>query len=422
MRRQNPYQTNTGIHIEWFTVRKSTMLMLFASVLGAGVAATWAYFEITGPPIDPAAAVAADVASEDRGARFLDLDGTVRVRKARTYEWLNGHMGMTLHADDTIRTVGSSHARVRLFDGTEYLIKPDSILVIEEAFEDPDTKAKRVAVKLSAGQVMLQTPLQSTEGSRSDLATPTTEATFQEATTADVRFDQNNQTSGFTIYTGGSDLRAGGSEVKLGPAQAVDVSAERRFSEVITLPDVPTIDSPANLSVIPVTSTTELKWRPVDGARKYRVVLDRSPYFRDPILESTVSGVSILHRGLHAGTYYWQVTAIGPDNREGAPSEFAKFTVTSRAARNAEPPALTVFNPSVSLDGVVTLRGRTDAGAVVTVDRGMGDDRVQVKSDGTFTYYFELRQAGRHQVIVKARRRDGAGVAEKTVYAQIGSE
>jgi hypothetical protein len=83
---------------------------------------------------------------------------------------------------------------------------------------------------------------------------------------------------------------------------------------------------------------------------------------------------------------------------------------------------LTVFKPAVSIDGLVTVTGRTDAGAFVTVDRGLGDDRVQVKGDGSFTYYFQVQKTGRHPVVVKARKRDGGGVAEKTVYAEIGTE
>jgi hypothetical protein len=406
MPKHNPYRTNTGIHIEWFTVRRSTVFMLAVAILALAGAGGWAYWQITNP--QTSANVTQPSPDTDKSARFVDLDGSVKVRKAGTYEWINAHMGITLNRDDTIRTVGNSNARVRLFDGTEYLVKPDSILVIEEASEDPETKATRVAVSLTAGQVNLTTPRGGVSGSSRGLQTPTTEATFEENTSAD---------------TGSTNLRAGEKQMTLTQAQAVDVSADARFSDIKELPGVPGLISPANLSVIPVSPTTEFRWRKVDGARRYHVVLDRSPYFRDPVLESTVSNLSVLHRGLAAGTYYWQVTAIDADNRSGAPSEFAKFTVSSRAvAQDGEPPELVVAKPTVSLDGLVTVRGRTDAGAVVTVDRGMGDDRVQVKSDGSFTYYFEVRETGRHQVVVKARRRDGGGVAEKTVYAEIGTD
>ncbi len=421
MAKYNPYRTNTGIHIEWFTVRRSTVYTLVFSILGLIGAGAWGYHQVYGPREEVDLVAAPTVT--DNSARFLDLDGAVKVRKSGTYEWINANMAMTLSRDDTIRTVGDSQARVSLFDGTEYLVKPDSILVIEEASEDPETKAKVVQVKLTAGQVNLKTPSGNVEGSRSDLATPTTEATFDSATSADVSFDTSTGVSGFTVFTGGTDLKSGNSTVSLGSSQAVDVSADNTFSNIIELPGVPVLVTPANLSVVPVSPTTEFRWREVDGARRYQVLLDRSPYFRDPILESIVPNVSVLHRGLAAGTYYWQVTAIDADERRGAPSQFAKFTMTSRAiATDGAPPGLTVFKPTVGLDGLVTVTGRTDAGAFVTVDRGMGDDRVQVKGDGSFTYYFQVRETGKHPVVVKARKRDGGGVAEKTVYAEIGTE
>jgi hypothetical protein len=419
MAKYNPYRTNTGIHIEWFTVRRSTIYLLAFCLLVLAAAGTWGYNQIYGPREE--ANVVAQPPPSDNSARFLDLDGAVKVRKTGTYEWLNATMGMALNRDDTVRTVGNSHARVRLFDGTEYLVKPDSILVIEEAFEDPETKIKRSGVKLTAGQVNLKTASGNVEGSRSDLATPTTEASFEENTTADVSFDTSTRVSGFTVFSGRTDLRAGENRVSLSSSQAVDVRADTTFSNIIELPGVPGLVTPAHQSIVPVSPTTEFRWRSVDRAKRYHVLLDRSPYFRDPIFESTVPGVSILHRGLQAGTYYWQVTAIDSENRRGAPSEFAKFTVSSRAeAVDGTPPELTVFKPTVSLDGLVTVNGKTEAGAVVTVDRGMGDDRIQVKGDGTFTYYFQVRETGRHPVLVKARKRDGGGVAEKTVFAEIG--
>jgi len=419
MVKRNPYRTNTGVHIEWFTVKRSTIYTLVLSVLGLAAAGAYGYYQIVHGPDDGPVAVANP--ESDKSARFLDLNGSVKVRKAGTYEWANANMGMALTRDDTIRTTGGSSARIRLFDGTEYLLKPESILVIEEAYEDPDTKAKHVSVKLDSGQVSLNTPRQEVPGSRSNLTTPTSEARFQGSTSAEITFDSASRVSGFTIFRGGSAVRSGGTEVNLGSAQAISVTAESLFSKVIDLPGVPAVVSPANMDIIQRRDTMEFKWRPVDGARKYHVVLDRSPNFRDPILESNVPGVTVLHQGLEPGTYYWQVTAIDRDNRAGAPSEFAKFTVRLHVERST-PPELTVFKPSVALDGLVTLQGRVDAGVVVTVDYGLGDDRVQVKGDGSFIYRFLVRSTGKHPVIVKARKRDGGGVAEKTVYAEIGTD
>ncbi len=416
--RRNPYRTNTGIHIKWFTVRRSSiywLLLLIAVILGAGGSIV---YSIYGPKQEPAVAQASPVVQDT--ARFLGLRGAVKVRKAGTYEWMDANMAMALNRDDTIRTAGSASASIRLFDGTEYFLKESSILVIERAYEDPDTKAKVSAVKLDVGQVTIDTPRHDVPGSRSDVQTPTSAASIDGNTRADVGFDGSSRRSVFTVIRGGSTVRSGENQITLREAQAVNVSADNRFSDVIDLPGVPVLETPANMSVVGITPTVEFRWRPVERARKYHVVLGRSPSFPDPILESSVSRVSVLHQGLEPGTYYWQVTPIDSENRRGVPSDFARFTVTSRP-QTGQPPELTVYSPSVTLDGLVTVQGKTDLNAVVTVDRGMGDDRVNVKSDGTFTYYFELQQVGRHAVVVKSRKRDG-GVAEKTVYAEIGTD
>ena len=280
MAKQNPYKTNTGVHIEWFTVKRSTIYALALSAIGLCGAGLYAYSQVfveREPEFEQAP-------ETDNTACFLDFDGTVKVRHAGTYEWVNATMGTALNRDDMIKTVGGSTAQVRLFDGTEYLLKPDSILVIEKAYEDPETRAKHVAVKLESGQITLNTPGRNVPGSRSDVVTPGAEASFDENTTADVSFDTSNRLSGFTIFRGGSAVRSGDQQVRLGASQAVDVTADSGFTDIIELPGVPLLIQPANLEILAVSKTTEFKWNPVDGARKYNVVLDRSPNFLDPIL------------------------------------------------------------------------------------------------------------------------------------------
>ena len=269
MARQNPYQTNTGIHIEWFTVKRSTIYALILSSLGLFGAGIYGYFQVF---VD-SEPEAEELHETDNTARFLDLDGNVKVRHSGTYEWVNAAMGTALNAlnrDDTIKTVGGSTARVRLFDGTEYLLKPDSILVIEKAYEDPETKAKHVAVKLQSGQISLNTPRRNVPGSRSDVVTPGAAASFDANTTADVSFDTSNRLTGFTIFRGGSAVRAGDAQVRLGASQAVSVTADAGFTEIIELPGVPLLIQPANLEILAVSETMEFKWNPGRGPKVQR--------------------------------------------------------------------------------------------------------------------------------------------------------
>jgi hypothetical protein len=251
------------------------------------------------------------------------------------------------------------------------------------------------------------------------LATPNTEASFDERTVADVRYDEANRTSGFTVFRGSSDLRAGGERVQLKSNEEVQVTAESSFSEIVRLPGIPVVESPAHLSTQvheePAAANTVLKWREVDEARRYHVVLDRTPNFSDPIWESMVSGLTAVVPGLATGTYYWKVSAVDEESREGGFSDFAKFSIATRPL-GADPPKLLVSQPAVSIDGVVRFNGATDPDAVVTVN----DERVSVKPDGSFQHYFIIGSPGRHDIVVKAYKRSG-GTAEKVFQVTVGS-
>ncbi len=419
MSQRNQYGERSGLHVEWVTIRHRTVYLLVAlAVLVGGGAAAFYYFAYHAPP-DVGTDSEAEVAL-NTSASFIEISGSVKVRKAGTYAWIDARRGIALSRDDHVRTDSNATARIRFFDGTEYLVKQDTILVIEETYEDPQTNVRRVAVKLTAGQVNLQTPTRNVEGSSSELATPNTEASFDERTVADVRYDQSNRVSGFTIFRGASDLKAGGKRVKLGSSQEVEVSAANSFSEIVRLPGIPSPESPAHLSTVvhrdPVRSNTELKWGVVEGARRYHVMLDRTPNFSDPLWDSKVKGLSAVVPGLAPGAYYWKVSAEDGENRQGGYSDFAKFSISTRAKTNT-PPKLLVSNPTATLDGVVTFNGTTDPDAVVTVN----NERVSVRPDGSFQHYFIIGRPGRHEIIVKAFKRSG-GTAEKVFQVTIGSE
>ena len=416
---RKPYGEGSGLHVEWVTVRHRTVYLLLsiaAVVLVGGGAAYYFSSRLVARVEDetPSPEVALQTS-----AHFVEIVGTVKVRKAGTYAWIDADMGIPLQKDDHVRTDSKAAARIRFFDGTEYFVKPDTILVIEETHEDPRTNVRRVAVKLTTGQVNLQTPARNVAGSRSELATPNTEASFEERTVADVRYDEAKRTSGFTILRGASDLRSGGERVQLKSNEEVQVNAESSFSEIVRLPGIPMVESPAHLSTQvheePAEENTVLKWRDVDGARRYHVMLDRTPNFSDPIWESMVRGVTAVVPGLAAGTYYWKVSAVDEDSREGGFSDFAKFSIATRPS-GAEPPKLLVSQPTVSIDGVVRFNGATDPDAVVTVN----DERVAVKPDGSFQHYFILGSPGRHDIVVKAYKRSG-GTAEKVFQVTVGS-
>lgn len=423
MPKKNAYRTNTGIHIEWFTIRQSSVwaAVLFLLVLaGAGYFGYWAWSHADDAPPTTTATPAAGF---DRSARFLSLRGNVEIRRVGKYEFEEANSAMRLAQGDVVRTFGTSSARVQLFDGTEYLVKPDSILVIEEAFEDPASKATRTGVTLNVGRVNLTSPSRAEPGSSSELSTEVGSADIEENTTMDVTYDSANRQAEFRVHRGETSLSTReGQQLTLTRQQAVDVS-ERGFSAIVHLPGIPFLDYPSNLERVASGQPIEFRWQAVRSARRYKVMIARTPEFYDPLVEANVAELSMLHKSLPVGSYYWQVSALDGRGESGAPSQWAKFTVggSVRSTETIASPELTVMQPNVSLDGVVTVRGRVSSASVLTVDVGGGDERIRLKDDGSFAHYFTARRAGRHTIVVRARGREGGASVEKTVYADVGT-
>src|SRR5512143_2247534 len=88
----------------------------------------------------------ADGATSKRDAHFVNIDGTVRVKKGQSQQWIRADYNTSLEKGDFIQTGTDGVARIIFADGTNYVLKADSLIVVEESREDPVTKATKVAV------------------------------------------------------------------------------------------------------------------------------------------------------------------------------------------------------------------------------------------------------------------------------------
>ncbi|HXV62509.1 MAG TPA: hypothetical protein VEK15_17550 [Vicinamibacteria bacterium] len=402
MGQRDPYRTNTGIYIRWITVRKKSVYLLSASVLAVGTAlALWMLF------FGENASAGPDPVEKEPGKAvvLVAVQGTVKVRKANSYQWIDAYRNMELGGEDRIQTAKDGEAQVLLLDGTMYRLGPLSILVIESIRQNTEAETKN-AILLTSGQVAIHSV------EESDWKTPRARGTAGPDTEGTLVYDERQERTDVVVLRGRVQMQAGEQEVTVESGQRAVHNASNRL-KVSDLPGVPTTASPPDHAELPPGKAFALRWRSVKNAKKYFVVLDRSPEFPDPILQSVVSGTSVTHEGLNAGTYYWQVTAIYADDERGAPSGPSTFTVTRPFSK--QPPDLVVYTPDVKVDGLVTVEGRTDPGARVTIDFGLGDEPVSVREDGSFTAYVRVRRAG-SPLLVRARNEAG-GMTEKTVHA-----
>src|ERR1051326_7918424 len=65
-------------------------------------------------------------------ANFTAIEGTVRVKKATSNSWINAEQTTPLEKSDVVQTASDGIARINFADGSNYVVKPDSLIVIEE--------------------------------------------------------------------------------------------------------------------------------------------------------------------------------------------------------------------------------------------------------------------------------------------------
>ena len=87
-------------------------------------------------------------------AHITALDGTVRVKKASSNSWVTADYNVPLEKGDVVQTGSEGMAKIVFNDGTNYTVKQDSLIVIEENSAN-DQQQTNVAVAVSTGTVDL---------------------------------------------------------------------------------------------------------------------------------------------------------------------------------------------------------------------------------------------------------------------------
>src|ERR1044071_7179654 len=89
------------------------------------------------------------VAADDTfsaGARFVSLEGGVKVVRANTRETLQARADTRLLPGDIVQTQEDGRARITLADGSNLFVKPNSVVTIAENTAAENGKATKVRV------------------------------------------------------------------------------------------------------------------------------------------------------------------------------------------------------------------------------------------------------------------------------------
>ena len=216
-------------------------------------------------------------------------------------------------------------ARIIFADGTNYVLKPDALIGVEESREDPVTRATKISVQVTSGAVDLSTGRLEVPGSTSQVAFADAVATLNEESRAMVHNDPGRDIHEITVDAGGVGITRGSTSVQLGQYEQASFSSKQAGlirNKVIAPPSLLT---PQNMELKlvkdPRSAMLDFSWTEVSGAKTYRLLISPSVMLSNFIVDKKIPGrTSVQVSGLEEGNYYWIVTAIDAKGVESQPT------------------------------------------------------------------------------------------------------
>jgi hypothetical protein len=346
-------------------------------------------------------------------AHFTNIDGNVRVRKSSTNTWLIADYSLALERGDVVQTSPEGLAKVVFTDGTNYTVKPNSLITIQENSVNASQQTK-VSVQVTTGTVELATSaLQG--GSKSQVIVNDATASLASETSAEVINDLRADHHEILVKKGSGEVARGGQTIPLESytkASFTDKSKEMTKTKVL---EPPTLISPApfqNVFLDPSAKGLSFSWAPVDNVKQYHIKISRTASFLGPlIVDNPTPATQVLVTDLQEGIYYWQVRSIGPDGKESIDSETYKFTVVPKGTGSL---ALEI-NDFTQMGHVIEVKGKTEPGARVMVN---GAEAV-VGGDGAFHHFTNPLPTGENLITITAQdAKGGVNTVTKQVVIQ----
>ncbi|MBV9574957.1 MAG: FecR domain-containing protein, partial [Acidobacteriales bacterium] len=264
-------------------------------------------------------------------AHITALDGTVRVKKASSNVWVAADYNIPLEKGDVVQTGPEGMAKIVFNDGTNYTVRQDSLIVVEESSAN-DQQQTNVAVAVSTGTVDLATAT-FVQGSKSQVIVAGATASLAPDSAAMVSNDPKNDKHEILMKRGKGEVSRNGEVVRLADWEKVSFQAESPRMARLTEMGTPTPITPANM--MPIFTSHERKpvefsWTPMSNAVGYRIQVSRNPYFSSTIVDRKVSTADVLISGLGEGAYYWMVQSYDANGKESAQSEKNRFTIIAK--------------------------------------------------------------------------------------------
>jgi hypothetical protein len=335
-------------------------------------------------------------------AHFTNIDGNVRVRKANANNgWVVADYSLALERGDVVQTSPEGMAKVVFTDGTNYTVKPGSLITIQENSVN-SAQQTSVKVAVTTGKVDLATAALNS-GSKSQVIVGDATATIASESSAEVVNDIRADQHEILVRKGSGEVTREGQTVPLESYTKASFSSNSKTMVKTKELQPPTLISPApmqNVFVDPTSKGVSFSWAPVENVREYHIKLTRNASFTGPlVVDDTKAATQVLVTNLQEGTYYWQVRSIGQDGKESIESETYRFTIVPKGTGSL---ALELGD-FVQLGHVIEVKGHTEPNARVMVN---GQEAV-VASDGAFHHFTNPLPTGENLITVTAQDTKG---------------
>lgn len=423
-------KSKPGIYLAWRTVTyRSVVLMVVAVLLAIAVAMHFTFPQVTDAGVKQVSkltdrlleGIAGEAGTEkaspatSRQAHFTNLDGVVKVKKANSNSWVTANYSLPLEKGDVVQTSSEGMAKVVFNDGTNYTVKQDSLIVIEENASN-DKQQTSVAVTVSTGTVDLATGTY-LQGSSSKVNVAGATASLAPDSAAMVRNDPKADQHEILVKKGSGEVIRNGETVHLADFEKVSFQAGAGRMEKVKEVGPPTPISPANM--MPIFSADDSKaidfsWTPMANAAGYRLRVSRNPFFSSTIIDKRVPTAEVEVSGLSEGAYYWAVQSYDQNGKESMESEKNRFTIIAKVGDTGQ--LSLELDPLIQHGHVIEVTGKTEVGGRVMVN---GREVPMLSADGSFHYFTPPLPLGESVITITAQNaRGGVNTQQRKVVIQ----
>jgi hypothetical protein len=334
-------------------------------------------------------------------AHFTAVEGTVKVKKASSNVWINAEYNIPLERGDVVQTSSEGMAKLVFTDGTNYTVKQDSLIVIEENSTN-DAQQTNVAVQVTSGTVDLATSTY-TQGSKSQVIVAGASAALAPESAAMVRNDPRGDQHEILVKKGSGEVTRGGEKVVLSDYEKVSFKAEAQQMAKSKEVGPPTLIQPSNMAPVYASGgQVTFAWTPIPASHGYRLRVSKNPYFSSTVYDRTMPNTEAKVTGLADGNYYWIVTTVDINGKQSVESERNQFTLLQKSPDNAS--LALELSEFIQHGHVIEVKGRTEPGARVMVN---GQQVPMVGGDGSFQFFTPQLPNGANVITVTAQNSKG---------------